>query len=51
MTPDDLLRAARLFQSHDIDELAEALCDEDEPPRQKLQRLPPRLRVIEGGRR
>ncbi len=54
MRPDDYARAAALFQSRDIDELFEALT-EDAPngraePDKRITRLPPRLRVIDGGR-
>ncbi|MFD1511076.1 hypothetical protein [Lacimonas salitolerans] len=44
----DILRAAAVFHSRDIDELAEAL-GEDHPTPARVHRLPPRLRVIEGG--
>ncbi len=51
--PADFARATRFFQSRQIDELAEALT-EDEPPRARPLSPPPRhglgLRVIEGGR-
>lgn len=50
---EDYTRAARMFHSADIDELAEALGDEEctAPPgrQQAVVRLRPRLRVIEGG--
>jgi hypothetical protein len=50
---EDYARAARMFHSADIDELAEALGGEEcaAPParQQGVVRLRPRLRVIDGG--
>ena len=54
LSPRVIASAAALFQSRDIDELFEALT-EDAPngraePDKRITRLPPRLRVIDGGR-
>lgn len=44
-----ILRGAALFHSRDIDELVEALTEEDVPPRGKVHPLPPRQRSVDGG--
>lgn len=48
----NMLRGAALFHSRDIDELAEALSDEDTPPhakpRGKVHRLPPNRPARDG---
>ncbi|MBV2361310.1 hypothetical protein KUH32_16215 [Thalassococcus sp. CAU 1522] len=42
MTPRDLATASRLFQSQRIDELYEALSDDDSPPELAVVTRPPK---------
>ena len=44
----NMLRGAALFHSRDIDELAEALSEEDPQPRGKVHRLPPNRPARDG---